>query len=107
MGEVVLIDGRFEVLNRPDRIDIYDITNLQKGEDGRVRPVGVVPLAQPRTHLEAGRIALYWLRDTKYLENYECLRYLEIFLANQPADAAATARESLHNENHRVSKDDR
>jgi hypothetical protein len=45
--KVVLIDGRFELLNSPEGIEVYDIRNLDRGGDGSVTPVAVIPLEAP------------------------------------------------------------
>jgi hypothetical protein len=84
MGKIVLIDGRFELLNRPDRIDVFDIRNLQRDDTGRVRPVVSIPLDKPKTALEAGKLALQEIKDSGYLALSEYYHFLDLFLAVQP-----------------------
>jgi hypothetical protein len=84
MGKVVLINGRFELLNRPDRVDIFDIRNLQRDDDGRVHPIIAVPLNSPKTPLEAGKLSLRKLLDGGYLTQSEYYHFLDMFLAAQP-----------------------
>jgi MarR-like DNA-binding transcriptional regulator SgrR of sgrS sRNA len=43
MQTIVLINGRFEPLNSPDRIEVFDVRNLARGDDGRVIPLFHVP----------------------------------------------------------------
>jgi len=95
MGKVVLINGRFELLNRPDRVDIFDIRNLQRDETGRVNPVIVIPLDSPKSHLEAGKIALKKLQETKYLTLSEYYHFLDIFLTAQPETESKALRDEM------------
>jgi hypothetical protein len=95
MGKVVLIDGRFELLNRPDRVDIFDIRNLQRDESGRVNPVVVIPLDKRISPLEAGKRALKALRDSEYLMQSEYFHFLDIFLTAQPEIESTTLKDDL------------
>jgi hypothetical protein len=94
---IVLIDGRFELLNGPDRIEIFDIRNPQRDQDGEVNPVAAVSLDKPVTDREAGKLALLRLRVSNYLEQSEYFKFLDIFLAAQSLDEAAVLKESLSN----------
>jgi hypothetical protein len=58
MQNVVLINGRFELLNSPDQIEVFDVRNLKKDADGRVIPLAVIKLDESLTDREAGRRAL-------------------------------------------------
>ena len=100
---IVLINSRFELLNRPDRVDIYDIKNLKKDQSGRVNPVGFITLEVLATDLEAGRLALEWLRNSKYINQTEFFQFRDIFLAGQPADQAAADKQTYNNEAGRIS----
>ena len=104
MERIVLIDGRFELLNRPERLDVFDIRNLQRDSNGCVNPIVTIPLNNPITDLEAGKLALAWLRESKYLEQSEYFQFLEIFLASQPNDEAAAIKEALRNELRSISR---
>jgi hypothetical protein len=57
MQNIVPINGRFELLNSPDRIDLFDVRNLKKDSDGRVIPLAVIPLDVPLTDRETGKRA--------------------------------------------------
>jgi hypothetical protein len=83
MASIVLVDGRFELLNRPDRIDVFDIRNLQKGADGKVRPIAVIALSKPESDREAGKTALQNLLEGSYITKGEYLQFLEAFLSTQ------------------------
>lgn len=86
MQNIVLINGRFELLNSPDRIDLFDIKNMKKHGEGQVIPVAVIPLDTPLTEREAGKRALSWLVDSGYLTRSEFFQFKEIFLTAQPLD---------------------
>jgi hypothetical protein len=101
---IVLIDGRFELLNGRGRIDIFDIQNLRRDKNGNVNPVAFIALDMVVTDLEAGRLALEWLRDSKYLDQSEFFHFLDIFLAGQPADQTAADKETRRNEAGRFSR---
>jgi hypothetical protein len=95
MGKIVLIDGRFELLNRPDRIDIFDIRNLKRDESGRVNPVVSIPLDKPKTALDAGKLALQTIRDNHYLSISEYYHFLDVLLAAQPEAESKIIKEDL------------
>lgn len=92
---VVLIDGRFEFINNPDKLELFDIRSLKKDEDGRPMPVHVVKLDAPKDAREAGKIALAALRDADYLTRSEYFHFLDVFLAAQsvpkPLDRSSLA----------------
>lgn len=85
---IVLINGRFEFINNPDKLEMFDIRNLKKDEQGRVIPVQVVSLDSPKDPKEAGKILLAALRDAEYLTRSEYLHFLDIFLAAQSVPKA-------------------
>ncbi|HTK84007.1 MAG TPA: hypothetical protein VL625_02880 [Patescibacteria group bacterium] len=103
MQKVVLINGRFELLNGSVQIEIFDIKNLKRDDDGRVNSVASIKLAEAVSDLDAGRLALFFLRDSKYIDQTEYFYFLETFLANQPGDQAAADKQSYDNEAGRVS----
>jgi hypothetical protein len=84
MENIVLIDGRFELLNRPDRIDVFDIRNLKKDRNGSVIPISVISLEQPINDRDAGKLALEKIRDEGHITQSEYFQFLDIFLAAQP-----------------------
>lgn len=81
---VVLINGRFELLNSPHRIEVFDVRNLKKDGDGKVIPAAVIPLERPISERDAGKMALTWLRRSEYLSESEYLNFADIFLATHP-----------------------
>jgi len=81
---IVLINGRFELLNSPSRIEVFDMRNLNKDGDGQVIPVAVIPLEGPINERDAGKMALTWLRRSEYLSESEYLNFSDIFLATHP-----------------------
>jgi hypothetical protein len=87
MQTVVLIDGRFELLNSPDCVDVYDVRVLKKDGDGRVIPVHAIPLENPVNDREAGKLALSRLLDSGYLTQSEYFHFADIFLAAQPVSS--------------------
>jgi hypothetical protein len=95
LERIVLIDGRFELLNRPDRIDVFDIRNLKKDKAGDVSPIAQIPLTTPANDRDAGKMALAWLRDEDYLTQSEYYHFLDILLATQPADNVTDLKNSL------------
>jgi hypothetical protein len=95
MGKIILINGRFELLNRPDRVDIFDIRNLKRDDAGRVNPVAAIPLEGPKSCLEAGKLALRKLRDSDYITQSEYYHFLDVFLAVQPEAESAALRDQL------------
>jgi hypothetical protein len=78
---VVLIDGRFELLNCPDRIEVYD---SREGRNSESQPVETIPLKGPVSDREAGRLALTWLLAYLHLSQSEYLNYLNLFLSDHP-----------------------
>jgi hypothetical protein len=80
----VLINGRFELLNSPHRIEIFDMRNLKKDDRGKTIPVAVIPLEGPANDRDAGKMALTWLRRSEYLSESEYLNFSDIFLATHP-----------------------
>src|SRR5262249_27264792 len=93
--KVALIDGRFELLNSPERIEVYDIRNLDRGGDGSVTPVAVI-LEAPITDRNAGKMALAWLRKAEYLTVSEHLRNADIFVAQCPVQEKSEERVLRH-----------
>ena len=81
---IVLINGRFELLNSPHRIEVFDMRNLKKDSDGNLIPAAVIPLEAPITERNAGKMALTWLRRSEYLSESEYLNFADIFLATHP-----------------------
>lgn len=82
MQKIVLINGRFELLNSEDKVEVYDIRNLKKNNEGKVMPVEVVPVGSPLTDKDAGKLALTKLHEKNYISLSEYLTFLDIFLAS-------------------------
>ena len=82
--KIVLINGRFELLNSPHRIEIFDMRNLKKDATGKLISAAVIPLEAPISERDAGKVALTWLRRSEYLTESEYLNFSDIFLATHP-----------------------
>jgi hypothetical protein len=81
----VLINSRFEAMNFNDRIVVFDLDKKNPAEttiDGV--GVNIVLLDSPKPDLEAGLLALAWLRDHQRISPGEYLHYADTFLASHP-----------------------
>jgi hypothetical protein len=85
MERHVLIDGRFEALNHPDRIEVFDIRNPRRDEQGHAMPVRIIPTDMPQTGRAAGMTALAALRDDGIITPGEYLHYADVFLMTRSA----------------------
>jgi hypothetical protein len=89
MPRIVLIDGRFEVLNGPEKIEVYDMRNLNRDAEGRVQPVMVLPVPQTKSDKDAGKLALEKLQQAGHISTGQYLSFLETFLASVRPDGSA------------------
>jgi hypothetical protein len=95
---IVLINGRFEFLTHPDKLEIFDMWNLEKDGARRVIPIHTVTLNARVKDKEAGKLALAALRDSKYITQSEYFSFLDIFLAAQTADGKLLYAASIQTE---------
>lgn len=82
MQKIVLINGRFELLNSDDKVEVYDVRNINKNDEGKAIPVEVVQVGSPLTDKNAGKLALTKLLEKNYISLSEYLTFLDIFLAS-------------------------
>ena len=83
----VLINSRFEAINLPDRLVLFDLKNAKGGERVDGVDVDILPLDSPKADLDAGLLALAWLRDHQRISPGEYLHYADVFLASHPVQA--------------------
>jgi hypothetical protein len=89
MQRVVLINSRFELLNSPERIDIFDMKDLRRDRKGQVNPILVIHLKEPQTDRDAGKLALRRLLESEKISLGEYLTHMDIFLATVLPDGSA------------------
>ena len=92
MRKLVLIDGRFELLNGPDRIAVFDVKKDGNGED----PVVLIGADAPKTDRDAGTLALETLANAGFLTPDEYSQYVNKYLASHPMPATREKSAARH-----------
>lgn len=88
MKRCVLIDKRFEVINYPDGIEVFDLRHPCKDENGQDVPVKVIPSDAPKINRVAVTTALAAMRDDGSITASEYYIYAEAFLVQMSSGQA-------------------